>query len=160
MTELDAAEKKNSFSIFHFLFGIGLAFLIYKAAGVGMYNYELAKFNGISFKEWSMERHFVLDNGSGYRLPRYGSMASILQLKAVPPESGMGTVQEWCPGITSKRGFVTMGFIDDEAVCCNVGSDRVSFFVPFKDVGDRRHFFCGSWPMIDEVSQPLSQIQK
>jgi hypothetical protein len=49
-----------------------------------------------------------------------------------------------------------MGFVGEEGttVCCWV-ADSEQLLVPFKDIGDNRHYLCGAWPYLDHVTQSI-----
>lgn len=136
--------------LFNYLFiGIVVASVIYGGVGTILYTYELTKFYE---RDYDFDRDGIALNGRTGR----GSMINISDIAAITPDSGSGTVQDWCPNISSKRGHVTMSFAGDTAVCCLL-TDENQYLVPYKDSDGYRHYLCGAWPMIDEVKQPLSK---
>ena len=63
----------------------------------------------VIFPQWMMDNLGVL-NGKGMM----GDMVSVASdLAAITPSTGGGAIEEWCPGVTSERGFVTMGFVGE-----------------------------------------------
>ncbi len=127
-----------------------IAFAAYYMVGTLMYTREVANFYGY---KWSLSEHGFALNGQGVM----GDMINVVSdLAAVTPPTGEGAIVEWCPGITSERGFVTMGFVEGQAVCCL--ADESQWLVPFKDVDGQRHYLCGSWPHIDHVYRDLKDV--
>jgi len=127
------------------------AWFIYMSVGTGMYTYELAKFYGEDYK---FSVHGIALNGR----TGWGNQINVTDIATTTPVTGEGTVEEWCPNVTSKRGHVSMGFIGEEgeSVCCWV-SDSYQWLVPYKDVDNQRHYLCGEWPNLDYVIQPIKQ---
>lgn len=124
---------------------------IYMTIATIMYTYRVADFYDV---DYSFGEHGIALNGR----TAFGNQINVTDL-AVSPIEGGGNIQDWCPGVESKRGFLTMGFVGEDeqkAVCCYV-SDYNQWLVPFKDVGDTRHYLCGKWPHLDHVTQPISQ---
>jgi hypothetical protein len=127
---------------------IALAF--YYMAGTLMYTREVASFYGY---DWSFSEHGFVLNGKGMM----GDMVSVASdLAAITPSTGGGAIEEWCPGVTSERGFVTMGFVGDTAVCCLAEENQ--WLVPFKDIDGQRHYLCGAWPNLDHVVRSLDDF--
>ena len=131
--------------------GVLLASVIYGGIGSAIYTYEVTKFYE---REYDFDKHGIALNGRTAR----GSKINISDIEAITPKSGGGTVQEWCPGITSKRGHLTLSFAGDTGVCCWL-TDKNQYLVPYKDKDGYRHYMCGAWPFIDEIKQPLSQTK-
>lgn len=130
-----------------FIAGVIIAWFGYMVLATGMYTYKLAEFYGV---DYNFSKHGVALNGR----TGFGDLINVSDL-AVTPLDGGGPVNEWCPGVSSKRGHVTMGFVgEDTAVCCWV-ADENQWLVPFKDVGEQRHYLCGEWPLLDHVIQPI-----
>lgn len=141
-------------NLFPLLFGIAVSYVIYQVICTVMYNVELAHFHNT---KWIPDVNGVSMNGR----PSYGDMININQLEAITPESGAGSVAEWCPGITSSRGHVSMSEVSGTLVCC-LAPDSSQFLVPFKIIGPNTHVMCGKWPLLDHViltgkqSSPIS----
>ena len=125
-----------------------VTFVLYSVVGTAVYTYRLAEFLEI---DWSFEAHGLALNGRGMG---FGDLINISDIEAVSPGPDGGTTAEWCPSVQSERGFVTMSFVGDLAVCCNVHDSQ--YLVPFRDREGYREYFCGEWPSIDIVRQPLS----
>lgn len=123
--------------------GALVAFGAYQVVATAMYTYELAEFHGV---DWSLKNHGIAMNGHS----SFGGLTDIADLEAVAPKSGGGPVSEWCQGITSMRGYVSMSFVGDLSVCCWAANDTQRM-VPFKEEDGKRHYMCGKWPHIDHV---------
>ena len=130
------------------IFGAIIGWFVYMTAATGMYTYRLAEFYEV---DYNFKEHGIALNGR----TAFGDMISVSDLAVTSVEGG-GPVNEWCPDIKSERGNLTMGFVgDDTAVCCWV-ADNNQWLVPYKDVGDTRHYLCGEWPFLDHVTQPIN----
>lgn len=130
----------------------GMVFLGIQIFSSLMYTIKLAEFHG---EEWELRVHGIVPNGEGNRSPR-GGLVSVRDLKSVAPEPGSGIAAEWCPGITSDRGRITLSSVGSTGVCCWVGDGQQ--LVPFKDEEGYRHYLCGRWPHLDQVRQSLDAV--
>lgn len=111
-----------------------------------MYNRNLLAFYGVSWKDVDYK---LVANGSA---PTYGDLANISNLVGVPPANGEGgTSDQWCPGYSSSRGHITVSFPIKPMVCCWANTNQR--FVPVKTVEDTKHYLCGKWPELDEVTK-------
>lgn len=129
-----------------------IAYLFYSILSSVMYTYQLVKFFD---KEYSLFKHGIVLNGK----TGLGSYINVTDIKLTSFNENR-TIEERCPGVSSSQGYLTMGFIGDEwlAVCCRV-ADNNQELVPYKDVGEVRHYLCGQWPNIDHVTRPISYSQ-
>lgn len=102
-----------------------------------------------SFYEKPITINAVIQN-----LKQPSQIAPVTQLKA----QGSGSISEICPDTLSTRGHLTISYSlpADDMVCCVV--DEEQLFLPYKDVGDNRHYLCGNWPRTDEIIKPLSAV--
>jgi hypothetical protein len=135
--------------IYPYIAGFCLAWFIYMLAGTAMYTYELVKFYGDNY---SFSEHGIALNGR----TGWGDQINVMDLATVTPADGGGPIPEWCPNVSSNRGHITMGFVGEEgnSVCCWV-ADSNQWLVPYKDIGEDRHYLCGEWPFLDHVIQPI-----
>jgi hypothetical protein len=130
-----------------FIAGGIIAWFGYMTLATVMYTYKLTEFYEV---DYSFSDHGIALNGR----TGFGDFINVSDLAVTPLEGG-GPVNEWCPGVSSERGHITMGFVgEDTAVCCWV-ADKNQWLVPFKDVGEQRHYLCGEWPLLDHVIQPI-----
>lgn len=60
-----------------------------------------------------------------------------------------------CPDISTNRDYLTVAFVNDVMVCC----DTEEWLVPYRNVGSNREYFCGKWPSIEIISQPLNKTK-
>lgn len=150
-TPENTSKKMKSISnvIFLLLFG----YVVFEGVPLIMYSKALYEFSDDdSFSE------YIRPNGMpvGYK-----SLAPIIELRTTSPKFGEGSVEDWCPGISSDRGHVTMGFVEDDtdtySVCCWASSHQL--LVPYKDVGSERLYMCGEWPHIDIARQKIKAAE-
>jgi len=139
-------EKTIYQAVSPFLAGAIISWFCYMSLATGMYTYKLAEFYGV---EYDISQHGIALNGR----TGFGNQIAITEL-TVTPLPGGGQVKEWCPNVTSKRGFVTISTVGDETTVCCLASNRNQWTVPYKDVGEERHYLCGEWPLLDHVVQP------
>ncbi|KJG37725.1 hypothetical protein UA32_12260 [Photobacterium angustum] len=69
-----------------------------------------------------------------------------------------GTAKQVCQNVISERGYITTSMFNDAMICCNLSSLN-SYWIPFKEVDNRRYYFCGAWPNIDIVSQQIKNAK-
>lgn len=136
-------------SIKYVIFGLFIGYVLNQIYNTTMYNIKLADFYG---EDYSFSQKGIVLNGSIAN----GQMISVRDLEALSPGDGLHTVPELCPHITSKRGHNTLSFVGDISVCCWV-ADEKQWLVPYKDVGENRHYLCGKYPHLDHVIQPLTK---
>lgn len=111
----------------------------------------------MALSEFYEETWNPIKNGFGNR----GKMVNISELAARPPKGGIGSSEEWCEGIESERGRITLTTIeplDNKLVCC--WADRNELHIPFKDKNEQRYYMCGNYPHIDVVKQSLQNATK
>ena len=137
--------------VFPIAAGILIGLIVISLLSTIMYTYRLAEFFEV---DWDYQAHGIAMNGNGIG---FGNLINIHDLEAISPGKGGGSVEEWCPDIESERGYITMSLVEDVAVCCDV--HETQWLVPFKEMDGYRYYFCGQWPMIDIVRQPLSTVQ-
>ena len=134
------------------ILGVFVTWFGYTVLATGMYTYKLAEFYGLDY-EFTI--HGLAPNGNA----GWGNKIDVTDLATTTSAAGGGSIEERCPDVKSKRGFVTMGFvgegIDSKSVCCSVANINQRL-VPFKDVDKERHYLCGEWPHLDYVIQPLA----
>lgn len=132
------------------VFGLICGYVLYQVTGTVMYTIKVAEFYGVDWN-WN-DLHIALNGRTAF-----GNQISIASdLAVVTPESGGGSIEEWCPGVSSERGFLSLGFVGDTAVCCSAEEDQ--WLVPFKDVDGQRHYLCGAWPNLDHVVRNLDDV--
>jgi hypothetical protein len=145
MKLINSTMSRKGIKIFGVIYLAIIAWVIHPSL---MYTYKLAEFHEV---DYSLLEHGVTTNGH----TSYGDFIEVLDL-AVIPTKGEGTANELCPNVSSERGYLTIvsvaGYTD---VCCEVAENQ--FLVPFKDIGDQRHYLCGEWPLLDHVIQPIKK---
>ena len=123
--------------------------VLYEVFATAMYTRSLVRFYDI--EKWSFNENGFIFNG---RASVMGNLISVIDLATTVPESGTGTVPEWCPGVEPvTRSNVTIGVIEGNSVCCEVEDGQ--WLVPYVDKDGHRHYLCGKWPRLDEVRKPL-----
>ncbi|MEZ8292336.1 hypothetical protein AB6D11_00635 [Vibrio splendidus] len=84
-------------------------------------------------------------------------LAPIGDLSARPIDEMGSAVDEMCQDFTSKRGFLTLSFVNDVPVCCALGGDDV-YAVPYKEDSEAETitYWCGVWPQHDIVTHKVT----
>lgn len=71
-------------------------------------------------------------------------------LKAQQPVHHGGNTQDWCPAVHSNNGFVSISYLDDQPVCCDLGKGQR--YVYYKESEQNITLLCGRWPRTEIVS--------
>lgn len=135
------------------LFGVLCGVILIFIANTVMYNYHLIKFFNID--EYKYSEHGISFNGEFNK--KYGAVISSLDLLADDPAPGGRSVAELCPNVSSSRGHTTLSFVGDYGVCC--WTEENQFELPYKDTDIHRHYLCGTWPHLDEVTVPIDKVK-
>ncbi len=125
-----------------------ICYVLYQILATGMYTYHLNKFLE---RDYSFKEHGFALNGKSLS----GDTINVRDLLAYTPEPIGSSVQEMCRDVQSERGHTTLGFVGEYAVCCWT-ADEDQWLVPYKEVGDTRHYLCGAWPHLDHVTQKIA----
>lgn len=148
MNTKDSSSKAKTFTFWHFVISMLIAWCLFQGLGAIQYTLKLAEFHDL---DWQDPKVTLTFNGTA----SFGAIDSILKLKAIPPASGSGSNEQWCPGFSSKKNHLTIAYARGASVCCWAANEQ-QWFIPHKETKTHHQYLCGKWPHLDEVSYPKS----
>lgn len=149
------SKFKIAFSnIFYAFFGVFIAYCFYNLLAMLFYTNAVLSFSNIKWTDF--DKYSISLNGCA----KFVKKTSIEELVADPNIQFPSTIQLMChkfsAGHNGKKPK-SMSFIDDKNICCILSENQR--MVPYYDDETTRHYLCGEWPLINEVSQPISLVR-
>ena len=102
--------------LYRIMFPFIIALLLITLAILEMQKVTLAKFYD---KQLS-----VSDYLNWFATHPSNTIDALQVLKAQQPDHHGGTTQDWCPAVHSDNGFVSISYLDEQPVCCNLGKGQ------------------------------------
>ncbi|WP_432459333.1 MULTISPECIES: hypothetical protein [unclassified Agarivorans] len=78
-------------------------------------------------------------------------------LRARQPNTHGGNSKDWCPNIHSEKGFISISYLGDQAICCSLGKGQR--YVYYKENEQELTILCGRWPRTETLTINKAQLK-